>query len=102
MNKLFSGPIALFVCLVFPLQAFETRVNKDSQRIADFETRVTAYMNLHNKARSGLPLSKPTSAPEELTSRQRELAAKIRTLRPEAKHGEIFTSSISAEFRRLI
>jgi hypothetical protein len=101
MNKVFFVAIALCACLVFSLQAFETRVNADSKRVADFESRVNAYLNLHNKARAGLP-TKLTSAPEEIASRQHELAAKIRALRPEAKRGEIFSPSISAEFRRLI
>jgi hypothetical protein len=102
MNKLLPMPIALCACLVFSLQAFETKVNEDSKRIADFEARVAAYLNLHNKARTGLPTSKPTSSPEEISSRQSELAAKIRALRPKAKSGQIFTPRISAEFRRLI
>lgn len=92
-------PIALCVCLVFSSQAFETEVNEDSKRIADFEARITTYLNLHNKASAGLSEHQPTNSTEEITSRQRELAAKIRALRPEAKRGDIFTTSISAEFR---
>jgi hypothetical protein len=101
MNRFLFIPATVSTCLVFSLQAFETKVNQDSKRVADFEARVNAYLNLHNKARAGLP-TKPTSAPEELATRQRELAGRIRDLRPEAKRGEIFSPSISTEFRRLI
>jgi hypothetical protein len=99
MNKLL---IALCACLAFSSETFEAEVNEDSKRIADFEARVTAYLSLHNKAGAGLSEHKPTNSTEEITSRQGELAAKIRALRPEAKRGDIFTASISAEFRRLI
>jgi hypothetical protein len=102
MNKLLGLPIVLCACLVFSFHVFGTEVNEDSKRIADFEARVTAYLNLHNKASTGVPQHKPTSSPEEITSRQSELAAKIRALRPGAKRGEIFSAGISAEFRRLI
>jgi hypothetical protein len=102
MNKLLSAAIALCACLVFSANASDVRVNEDSKRIADFETRISSYLNVHNKARAGLTPSKPTSSPKEITSRQGELAAKIRALRPQAKRGEIFSPSISAEFRRLI
>jgi len=69
-------------------------------RLATHGARVPVQFT--NKARAGLSEHKPTNSTEEITSRQRELAAKIRALRPEAKRGDIFTTSISAEFHRLI
>jgi hypothetical protein len=101
MNKFLFIPVTVSACLIWSLQAFETKVNQDSKRVADFEAQIKAYLNLHNKAQAGLP-TKTTSAPEEIAGRQRELAARIRELRPEAKRGEIFSPSITSEFRRLI
>jgi hypothetical protein len=77
-------------------------VNKDSKIVADFESRVADYVKLHNRARSDLAPAKTTEAPEMIVKREQELADKIRVLRPEAKHGDIFDQSSRAEFRRLV
>ena len=103
MSNRSSVRIALCVLVLsWKAFAFETAVNEHSKRIADFEAHVAAYLKLHQKALAGLPRSKPTNSPEEITRRQSELAAKVRALRPKAKQGEIFTPEISAEFHRLV
>jgi hypothetical protein len=82
--------------------AFGQRVNAHAQHIADFEERVAAYVKVRKEAAAALPGSKPTDSPNRMTNRERELAQKIRSLRPSAKRGDIFTPEISAEFLRLI
>jgi hypothetical protein len=80
------------------------RVNRDASIVQDFEDRVQAYMKLHQQAeaRLHLPALKPTEAPEKIQQHERQLADGIRSLRPRARQGDIFTKQIAAEFRRLI
>jgi hypothetical protein len=78
------------------------RVNADAQHIADFQQRVAAYVKLRNEAAAGMPGQKPTDSPGKMNNQERELAQKIRSLRPSARKGDIFTPEITAEFLRLI
>jgi hypothetical protein len=82
--------------------AFGQRANPHAQRLADFEQRVAAYVKLRNQAAAALPGSKPTDSPGKMTNQERELAQRIRLLRPSAKQGDIFTPEISTEFLRVI
>jgi hypothetical protein len=104
MNSVLSELTAVHVCLLLSCTtiAFGEPVNGDAKRLADFDKRVAGYLKLHKRAGTGLPQSKPTGSPETITNREHELAEKIRSLRPNAKRGDIFTLAISAEFRRLL
>ena len=77
-------------------------VNPHSQVISDFEKRVEEYLKIHKAANGELPKSKPTESPEILTRHQHDLAAKIKQRRGNAKLGDLFTSEIGTEFRRLM
>jgi len=90
------------VLLPLVLVASGGPVNRDSKIIADFERRVSDYVQLHNRARSSLPPEKPTESPDVVVSREHDLAGKIRALRPNARHGVIFDQPSRAEFRRLV
>lgn len=76
-------------------------MNPDAARVADFERRVDAYMKLRGQARSGLPAAKTTTSSAVITDRESDFGDRIRQLRAHARHGDIFTPPISAEFRRL-
>jgi hypothetical protein len=89
----------LSICLAF---SSEGRVNEHAELVAEFQNRVASYLKLHNQAEAGFPRWKPTDSAELISEHERELAQKIRTLRPNAKQGEIFTAPITAEFRRLV
>ena len=78
------------------------RVNADAQHIADFQQRVAAYVKLRNEAAAGMPGQKPTDSPGKMNNQERELAQKIRSLRPSARKGDIFTPEITAQFRRML
>ncbi len=77
-------------------------VNQDSLVIASFENSVKEYMKLHNKAKAGVPPLKPTNSAHAINQYQRMLASNIRSARPDAKQGDIFTPEIGQEFKRLI
>ena len=78
------------------------RVNVGAQHIADFQQRIGDYVKLCHEAAAGMPGQKPTDSPGTMSNQERELAQRIRSLRPSARKGDIFTPEISAEFLRLI
>ncbi len=68
----------------------------------DFSKRLGDYLTVRKNALDGLQKLKPTPKPETIQRHERELAQRIRALRPDAKQGDIFTPEIAADFRRLL
>lgn len=79
-----------------------TQVNQNAAVGADFDKRVNDYLKLRHQAQTGLAAPKNTTSSQKITGYQRELAAKIRELRPQAKQGDIFTPEVTELFHRLI
>ena len=77
-------------------------VNPQAAVMADFKTRVEKYADLHKQLAKGAAAQKETSDPAQINASQAALAARIQAARVNAKHGEIFTPEIRAEFRRLL
>jgi hypothetical protein len=73
--------------------------NNDAQIVKDFESRVSSYVDLEQK-QAGSP--KQTASPDRLAEQRNQLAEKMRSARPQAKKGDIFTVEISQYFRRQI
>ena len=69
---------------------------------ADFSTRVWNYSELRSKLEKGLPPLTVTDDPSEIRRAVHALAKRIRVARAGAKEGEIFTPTISVEFRRVL
>jgi hypothetical protein len=94
---------AFLVCcfLVGGCRGHAQEVNKHSETLSEFQARAAEYVKLHNKASSGLPSLKGNGSAAAISGRERQLAARIRSLRRDAKQGSIFSGSISSEFRRL-
>ena len=98
-----AGTALLLMACALPLFAqAPDNVNRDSALIGDFTKRISAYDDLHKKARSEVKGLKPTSSPEEITHYEHRLAHEIGKLRNGARQGAIFTPDIEGEFRRLI
>jgi hypothetical protein len=91
--------VLLFIGIV---AAAAERVNEHALRVQEFETRVAAYLKLHKQAAAEVSGLKPTQSPSAINQHEQDLAAAIRQIRRHAKRGDIFTSSISSEFHRLI
>lgn len=70
--------------------------------LADFEDRVAAYMKIHKAAASDKGALSPTKSPAQIDAKQTALADGIRKQRSNAKQGDIFTTPIAAEFRKII
>ena len=89
-----SGPVTL--------AAAQAGVNADGALIQDFNARVKKYLDIHKDAAKGSAKLKETADPAEIVKAQETLAARIRTARPTAKQGDIFTPEIRNKFRRLL
>ena len=94
---------ALASCTSSTAAAVENpQVNPNAKLLLDFKERVDHYVEVRKKAEAQSPPLKPTEDPAEIKAAQEALARRIRALRANAKHGDIFTQEISAYFRRLL
>jgi hypothetical protein len=78
------------------------RVQVYGDILADFTTRVSAYADLRSELEKGLPALTVTDDPAEMRRAVRGLAARIRVARAGAKRGDIFTRTISREFKKAL
>jgi len=78
------------------------RVHAWGEIAADFTERVSNYVELRRSLEKGLPDLAVTADPGEIWRAQRALANRVRVARAGAKRGDIFTSTISAEFRNVL
>ena len=97
-----SGMLPLILLLAGPLAPDRQKVDPASAAIADFSRRVDGYVKARKAVEAQLPALKPTNSPEQIEQREHALADAIRQARRDARHGDIFTPEITAEFRRLI
>ena len=79
-----------------------TGVNPDAAVLADFKSRIDAYMKLRKEAVKDAPRLKETKDPAKIRAAQDAMSVEIRTARANAAHGDIFTPEITAKFRRLL
>jgi hypothetical protein len=70
--------------------------------VADFSTRVREYFELRSELEKALPALTVTDDPTEIRTGVRALANRIRVARAEAKQGDMFTPTISVEFRKAL
>lgn len=98
--RAFGISIALVLLLGTRLAASPQSAVQDDAVVKDFESRVTAYVDLRKKEAGSAP--RPTNSPEKIVESQQDLATKIKVLRQDAKQGDIFTPEIADYFRRQI
>jgi hypothetical protein len=79
-----------------------TGVNGDAKVLEDFRTRVDAYLEIQQRLAKDSPPLEETSNPADIAAAQEVLAAKIRSVRKDARPGNIFTPEIRTVFRRLM
>jgi len=68
----------------------------------DFSARVRSYFELRSELEKRLPPQTVTDDPAEIRRAVRALADRIRVARAEAKQGDIFTPTVSAQFRKAL
>ena len=102
-NGILSLAIVLLSTLVIGAQQKSgPPVNANAAIGAKFEQRVDDYMKLRQKALAGLSVPKNTETPSKITEFQKQLAGKIRDLRPDAKQGDLFTRDVVGLFQHLV
>jgi hypothetical protein len=69
--------------------AGQPKVNPTGSAVLAFKQRVAAYVKGHNDAESKVPKLTETSDPAKVHDREIALGNMIKTLRPEAKEGDI-------------
>ena len=108
--------LAIALMLVLPLMAsaqtpqtppppqevpvFRVQIWGDSG--TDFSTRVSSYADLRGELEKGLPRLMVTEDPAEILRAIRALAKRIQIARAGAKEGDIFSPTVSAEFRKAL
>jgi hypothetical protein len=111
--RLISLAIALIVSVVSvgytqPVTMHQKRETPDIRVqvwgyiMADFSTRVWGYFELRSELEKGLPALTVTDDPSEIKRVMRALAKRIRVARAGAKEGDLFTPTISVEFRKVL
>ena len=83
-------------------QAKATGVNPHAAVLADFNSRINAYMKLRKEAIKDAPPLKETKDPAKIKAAQDGMSREIRAARANAAHGDIFTPEITAQFRRML
>jgi hypothetical protein len=78
------------------------RVRVSSDIATDFRTRVWSYFKLRIELEKGLPAPTVTDNGAEIRRRERALAKRISLARAQAKQGDLFTPTISTEFRNAL
>jgi hypothetical protein len=111
--RLISLAIALMVSVasVGYTQPITTNQNRETPDIrvqvwgyivADFSTRVWDYFELRSELEKGLPALTATDDPAEIRRAIRARAKRIRAARAGAREGDMFTPTISVEFRKAL
>jgi hypothetical protein len=79
-----------------------TNTNPDAKMMADFKSRVDAYVSLRDGLSKKAPQLKRTEQPADISQAEKSLAAQIRAARATAKRGDIFSPATQAMFRRML
>lgn len=101
-NSRVAAAMVLGASVVCAAGAQTVKTNPEAQLLQDFQSRIDAYMKLHDQLERRGPKLKETSEPAEIKASQEALAGRIRAARKDAKPGDIFTPEIRALFRRLM
>jgi hypothetical protein len=94
--------VAFLVCASGGVQAQQPKVNEDAATIADFMTRVQAYVVLHKKVDDMLQEPSRDGRPEAVVEHQRAFARLMQKERPFARPGDIMTKPMRNIVRRLL
>jgi hypothetical protein len=85
-----------------PVQrATATPGTPDAEVLADFNARIENFVKFQRALLDEAPL-KESDQPQDIVGAQELLASKIRTLRKDAKQGDIISPQAAAMFRRLL
>ena len=95
-----GAPIAAIVLASATVSVAQT-VNADAKTVAAFTTRITDYLDIHNKFESTLPKLPNDATPAQMDRHQRLFGPLVQKARAGAKRGDIFTPDMEALLRRV-
>jgi hypothetical protein len=96
------SPAVLIVWIAITCPPDAGSFNVDAQVLADFNRRISAYVDLRDRMSQGIRPLADSAKPAEIAEAERRLAERVRSARVRAKHGDVFTTAIQMEFRRLL
>ncbi len=87
---------------VVTLQGTATRVNPNAKAIAEFQTEVAEYLELHRTLKGKLPSLPDEASPAAVDEHQRALGRLIQQARKNEGLGHVFTRDVRPVLRRLL
>ncbi|MDP2321660.1 MAG: hypothetical protein Q8O42_20255 [Acidobacteriota bacterium] len=76
--------------------------NPQGAATLEFQSRIKAYLKIHNQAEGTVPNLKRTDDPQEISDREALLAKAIQTLRAGATIGEVFAPEYQPYFIKIV
>jgi hypothetical protein len=80
----------------------DVRLNSQTQVYKEFTNRVGTYVVLHRKLDAALPKLPTKAEPEQMAAHREALAQAIRRERANARQGDIFFDSATAQIRQIV
>jgi len=100
---LLTGFLALPPVSGSPVASMQEGVAVDrAAALRTFNKRIGEYAALHRRLEGPLPPLKPSTSPSATILKRMRLAAAIKTARPQARRGDIFTAAVGRLFRDLV
>jgi hypothetical protein len=93
---------ALLAATLAASAAAQPQVNPTAAAVNAFQHRVESYVKLHNQAEGRVPNLTETGDPKKIASREAALGEAIRSLRAEARPGDIFCEEFRPVLLQLI
>lgn len=94
--------IAGLVAVIAAIASAEQRPGDDERVVREFRNRIGEYAALHEKLEANLPPLNPDGSIRSYLLNRVYLAKSIKTARPKARQGDIFTPAVSALFKRIL
>ena len=107
-SMVFRNGILLATAITLSTSSFSAQqksgppVNANAAIATKFEQKVADYMKVRQQALTGLQVPRNTESSGKITEFQKQLADRIRSLRANAKQGDLFTPEVVRLFRHLV
>ena len=86
----------------WPVLSLDPQAVQDAAAVAEFNTRVAAYVDLHRRLEGAVPTLQVSQNVQVVRAAMDALAARIQDARRDAKQGEVFIPAIRSFFVRCI
>lgn len=100
-GSLFAGGLMIPALLAL-WTAHQPAAPAKSAAFAGFPASIKSYIELRDKAKSALPAISNKAKAEEIAEYRSKLAAALKAARPSARRGDIFTPSVTADFKQVL